>query len=137
MTEANVVPRGFRNNNPLNLRKSSNPWLGKIQNGTDPDFEQFVSIELGLRAAFINARTIMRRCTNPTVQKLINTWAPPSENNTMAYVHRVCESAKLVPTEPICFKKKAQMCAIFYAMVIVENGRALPKETIEKAYSLV
>lgn len=137
MNQTDYLPRGFRNKNPLNLRRSANKWLGKIEPGTDPEFEQFVSIEMGIRAALVNARTIMRRLRTPTVMKLIQTWAPPSENNTMAYVHRVCESARLLPNERIDFKKKTQMCSIFYAMIIVECGRAVPIKTIEDAYNMI
>ena len=48
--------RGLRNNNPLNLRKTSAKWLGKIPS-TDKDFEQFTSLEMGLRAGAINIKT--------------------------------------------------------------------------------
>ena len=47
------LPRGLRNNNPLNIRRSSQPWRGKVANPTDKDFEQFISMEDGLRAAFV------------------------------------------------------------------------------------
>jgi hypothetical protein len=49
--------RGLRNNNPLNIRKTAAKWTGKISDGADKEFEQFISLELGLRAGAINIRT--------------------------------------------------------------------------------
>mgnify|MGYP007032335315 CR=1 FL=1 len=38
------LPRGIRNNNPLNIR-IGNVWLGEVQSPDDPEFEQFVSMK--------------------------------------------------------------------------------------------
>jgi hypothetical protein len=43
-----IIPRGIRNNNPLNIR-IGNTWLGERPEPTDHDFEEFVSMEYGLR----------------------------------------------------------------------------------------
>ena len=40
------IPRGIRNNNPLNIR-IGNQWLGERPCPNDPSFEQFVSMECG------------------------------------------------------------------------------------------
>ncbi len=47
----NNEARGFRNNNPGNIRHGE-PWLGLAEDQTDPDFCQFVSVEYGIRAMF-------------------------------------------------------------------------------------
>ena len=39
------IPRGYRNNNPLNIRISSSNWLGKVSPNTDGPFEQFSDIK--------------------------------------------------------------------------------------------
>lgn len=86
------VPRGIRNNNPLNIRRTSIPWIGKVGQPTDDDFEQFESMAFGLRAAMINLRTIARRLEKKggiTIAKVIAVWAPPHENDTAAYAERV------------------------------------------------
>lgn len=54
-----IIPRGIRNNNPLNI-KIGNNWLGEVTDPTDPIFEQFVSMKYGLRAAFIILRRYIR-----------------------------------------------------------------------------
>lgn len=47
MTNPKKTPRGIRNNNPMNLRISSNAWRGKIP-GTDKSFETFIDPEHGI-----------------------------------------------------------------------------------------
>ncbi len=76
--------RGVRNNNPLNLRKTNTGWKHKVE-GTDTEFETFSSMMWGVRASLRNMRTHYYRGVN-TIQKMISIWAPPSENNTNAYV---------------------------------------------------
>ena len=53
-----ALPRGIRNNNPLNIRKGNN-WKGERPNQTDKEFEEFESMQMGLRAAFILLRNYM------------------------------------------------------------------------------
>ena len=49
------IPRGIRNNNPLNLRVGNN-WKGEVSQPTDHTFEQFTEMKWGVRAAFIVLR---------------------------------------------------------------------------------
>ena len=38
----NTLPRGYRNNNPLNIRiNSANNWAGKVSPNNDGNFAQF------------------------------------------------------------------------------------------------
>lgn len=132
------MPRGLRNNNPLNLRKSSNRWLGKIYNGSDPAFEQFTSLEMGIRAGMINARTIAhRQCPNNTLKDLIHTWAPGSDkNNTEAYIRNVSFKAGLHPDYLVNYKDSKRFCALIRAMIYVECGVMLEQSIINTAYVL-
>lgn len=80
--------RGIRNKNPFNIRKSmNNNWLGKID-GSDRDFETFNSMVLGLRAGLKLLFTYIDRGDN-TIEKIIQRFAPPSENSTNAYIEYV------------------------------------------------
>lgn len=134
----NSIPRGIRNNNPLNLRKSDNDWLGKIKDGKDPAFEQFTSILYGIRAAFINARTIMRRNKDCTLEKLIETWAPSSDgNNTEAYITKVAKWSRVGRKEVLNFKNKEQMVEVMWAMARVECGTTVLHVHFENAYEMV
>ena len=44
--------RGIRNNNWLNIRRSSNNWQGKTKDQLDQKFVTFVTPEYGYRAAW-------------------------------------------------------------------------------------
>ena len=50
MKKTKKLPRGLRNNNPLNIRKGAQRWQG--QTGNDGAFCIFESMEYGYRAAF-------------------------------------------------------------------------------------
>lgn len=76
--------RGCRNNNPFNIKKSRHNWIGKIQ-GDDPIFETFVHIGYGLRAGIKLLLTYIDRGYD-TPRKIINRFAPSTENNTSYYL---------------------------------------------------
>ena len=114
--------RGIRNNNPLNIR-IGNTWLGEVPNPTDSEFEQFVSILYGLRAAFVILRRYIRRYGRNTLRKIIPAWAPRSENDTDTY-----------PDALIDFADEPTMVAIVRAMAFVECHADIPTDTITKAY---
>ena len=132
---AKVTPRGIRNNNPLNIR-IGNTWLGERSNPTDQEFEEFVSMEFGLRAAFMILRRYIRRYGKNTVSSIISTWAPASENNTIRYIDTVCDRTGLTPTQPIQYEDGLTMCKLVYAMAIVECGQPVDMKVIEKAYKM-
>lgn len=130
----------MRNNNPLNLRLSNNPWLGKVKNNTDGSFEQFVSLTYGIRAAIINIRTIVRRANGPvTMAELIHKWAPMSDgNNTYAYIDKVEELSNIRRHERIDYRNKKQIAELITAMATVENGKAcITQNDVLSAYALV
>jgi len=79
--------RAVKNNNPLNIRFSeSNKWQGQV--AENKGFCVFSTPEWGWRAAMKLANSHIRRGHN-TIEKLITKWAPPSENDTAAYVRFV------------------------------------------------
>lgn len=136
-----TLPRGLRNNNPLNLRISNNPWLGKVKNNTDGAFEQFTTIEYGYRAAFRNIRTIVQRRSaqdnTTTVRQLIHVWAPGSDgNNEAAYCQSVQKHSSINPDELVIIKNKEFMCKLVYGMAVTENGQAVSRAQIDSAYNL-
>ena len=130
-----VTPRGIRNNNPLNIR-IGNTWLGERANPIDQDFEEFVTIEYGLRAAFLILRRYIRRYHKNTVSSIVSTWAPSSENNTLRYIDTVCHRTGLTPTQPIAYEDKTTMCRLVAAMAFVECGQPIDEKKIEKAYDM-
>lgn len=129
-------PRGIRNNNPLNIR-IGNTWLGEVPNPTDSDFEQFVSMEYGLRAAFCILRRYIRRYGRNTPSKIISAWAPTSENNTQHYIDVVCRRSMIAPDESIDYADENTMCRLVKAMAFVECGVDIDSSIIEKSYYMV
>lgn len=135
MASSQKIPRGIRNNNPLNIR-IGNVWLGEVDNPTDPAFEQFKTIEYGLRAGFIILRRYIRRYNKRTIQEIVSTWAPSNENNTKAYINSVCSTMKRDADEKLRYEDKPTMCALVDAMIRVECGQAIDMKKIQKGYDM-
>lgn len=130
-----VVPRGIRNNNPLNIR-IGNTWLGEVAEPTETEFEQFVSMKYGLRAGFIILRRYIRRYKRDTVRKIIEAWAPSSENNTLEYIAVVCDRMHITSDTQVDYGDRDTMCALVQAMAYVEVGEVIPLQTIIDAYKI-
>ena len=126
--------RGIRNNNPLNIRLGDN-WKGLRQEQTDKAFCQFVSMEYGLRAAFVIIFNYLKKRVD-TPDKIIKRWAPPSENNTEAYITRVCKIGSLPRHEVIKKTNAPRLCRLVWAMAQVECGQIVSYGLIENAYHL-
>ena len=127
------LPRGIRNNNPLNIR-IGNVWLGEVASPTDNEFEQFVSMFYGLRAGFILLRRYIRRYHLTTVPDIISRWAPGSENNTVKYIDTVCQLSGIAPDTQIKYEDEETLVNLVDAMILVECGQHVDRATIIKAY---
>lgn len=130
-----VIPRGLRNNNPLNIR-IGNTWLGEREHPTDGEFEEFVSLACGLRAAFIILRRYIRRYNLNTVRLIVERWAPRNENETEKYIQFVCKDTGLMPDATIQYANEKTMCKLVGAMAFVECGQRIEEDEIIKGYSL-
>lgn len=128
-------PRGIRNNNPLNIR-IGNVWLGEVADPTDPNFEQFVSMTYGVRAAFVLLRRYIRHYHRTTIPEVIAAWAPASENNTTAYIDRVSSISGIAVDDTLEFENQDQMYRLVDAMVQVECGQKIDFDTIRKGYKI-
>lgn len=135
MTKTKTIPRGIRNNNPLNIRQG-NVWLGEVEHPDDPEFEQFCTMEYGLRAAFVILRRYIRHYGHDTIRSIISTWAPSSENNTKAYIIQVCTRMKMAADAPIKYEDSETMCRLVSAMCLVECGQKIDESKIAKAYAM-
>ena len=87
------MKRGIRNNNPLNIRRSNDSWIGARPEQTDKEFVQFQTMAYGYRAAWKILQSYYQHfCTlskHFTVRSIISRWAPPTENDTEAYIRSV------------------------------------------------
>lgn len=130
-----VVPRGIRNNNPLNIR-IGNTWLGERQNPQDSSFEEFVSIEYGYRAAFCLLRRYIRRYHKNTIAMIISTWAPSSENNTQRYIDFVANAMKISSDTPINYADEDTMVHLVAAMQMMECGVPANLDKVKRGYMM-
>lgn len=93
-----MTARGIRNNNPGNLRHGPQ-WQGLAIHQPDNAFSTFVSMEYGIRALLLNLRGYFLVHELSTVREIINRWAPPSENDTRAYVAQVARALGVGPDD--------------------------------------
>lgn len=139
--DKSIVPRGIRNNNPLNIRVGNN-WRGEKTVKHDRAFEEFTSMEFGVRAGFIILRKYMTGYNGltrkfNTIDLIIRRWAPASENNTESYISQVCKLSGIQRHQQISFSQRSMMVAIVDAMIRVECGQSIDTKIIESAYDLV
>jgi len=134
------IPRGIRNNNVGNLILTNIKWQGKVPNdkNTDGKFEQFISMDYGVRAMLIDIKGDIEKDGLNTITKLITKYAPPHENNTKNYITLV--SAKTgIGANAVLKTDKDTMIKLGSALSGVENGWSytLPNSEIEKGYNLM
>lgn len=129
------IPRGIRNNNPLNIR-IGNTWLGERDQPIDHEFEEFVAIEYGYRAAFIILRRYIRRYKKNTITKIVSTWAPASENNTQKYIDFVSQKMGIANDLPILYEDKASMTQLVAAMQLMECGVPADMAKVSRGYDM-
>lgn len=127
--------RGMRNNNPGNLRISANKWINKVpkDKNTDGAFEQFTSMEYGIRAMMMDIRSDIKKGSN-TIEKLINQYAPPHENNTGKYIATIADTLATTSTIPLDITNRKTIPAIAQGIIKVECGATYDFNSIKAVY---
>ena len=122
--DTDTRPRGIRNNNPGNIRWSTIQWRGLVPEGqrTDDTFCQFVDAYHGLRALALNLHTYWVNDGLHTVRGIIERWAPPSENDTDAYVTTVAERMHVSADADITLADSLTLRDLVEAIITEENG---------------
>jgi hypothetical protein len=111
--------RGFRNCNPGNIRPGQH-FHGEV--GVDEgNYSIFVNPHFGIRAIAVDLRTKIRHGLN-TVAKIIFKYAPPSENDTVAYVKAVCHDIGFKSDTVIDADDEPTLCKFVRAIIVHENG---------------
>lgn len=132
-----MEPRGIRNNNPGNLRRTKDPWQGLAAQQNDGEFFQFESAVYGLRAIARTLITYQDRHGLKTVRQLIERWAPPVENHTEAYVRFVAKAVGAVPDASVDVHRYEVLRPLVVAIVRFENGmQPYSDAQIDKALAL-
>lgn len=128
------LSRGLRNNNPCNLIITKNKWVGKIEKSEDEKFEQFLTMELGIRAAIISISNQIKK-GKITIERLITNYAPSNENDTHNYINLVCKMMNMTKNE-VFIETAYEMFKLIKAIIIIENGidaEKIKDETIVNA----
>ena len=130
-----AMTRGYRNRNPGNIRKTEKLWEGEVK-GTDEDFKTFRSMAYGYRALFALLREYISKDYN-TIEKIINRYAPSSENATEAYIATVSRRAGIAPEDVLNFVNINKIKDIVAAISYVENGIPPNIVEIDNGYKLL
>jgi hypothetical protein len=115
--------RGMRNNNPGNLKElpgDSTQWVGERATDDDPLFEEFTSMEAGIRAL---GRVLNTYAANGfvTPRAIANRYAPQSDDNpTSEYALFIAEYAGVDDIDDAVLPEKK--IETMRAIIHFENG---------------
>ncbi len=119
-----TLPRGIRNNNPGNLRRTTDPWQGLSKNKSDTAFFVFTNAAYGIRAL---ARTLISYQDKQglhTITQIINRFAPASDNNnTTAYIASVAKQTDFHADRTLDMHDFDNLCPLVKAIIQHENGQ--------------
>lgn len=135
-----TMTRGYRNNNPGNIRLTYRDgkkyyWKGEID-GTDTAFKTFKNIAYGYRAIFALLKEYIGKGYN-TIEKIISRYAPSSENNTNAYVSTVTKRVGITKDTKIAASDLVTLTKLVSAISYVENGLPANEVDIEEGKKLL
>ena len=136
--EAAKHPRGVRNANPGNLRAGQH-----FKGEGDPDPQGYARFgptndgmsaeDNGIRAIAVDLLTKYRRGL-VTVESIISVYAPPSENDTKAYVKAVADELGVTPYAWLHLTEGDVLCKFVTAIIRHECGTVpYSKERIARA----
>ncbi|MDA8260210.1 MAG: structural protein P5 [Betaproteobacteria bacterium] len=127
-----ILTRGERNCNPGNIeRRDGTVWQGQADDqAADSRFVVFENPVFGIRALAKVLLAYYHKHGLDTVRGIIDRWAPPSENNTGAYVNHVATvlgvgiDAKIDVTDPETLE------VLVRAIIEHENGRCVYADNV-------
>ncbi len=134
------LPRGIRNNNPGNIREAPGDktmWVGERATDDDSQFEEFETMEYGLRALMKVLLNYIKKYKLKTVPEIIRRYAPSNENDTEAYINAVLRKTgwerdyKVKPVKEDIFKLVKAIC------YIENGGNYITNEQLETAWNML
>lgn len=124
-----MATRGVRNANPGNIRKSKDQWEGAI--GDDGEFVIFDSPESGVRALGKNLLSYGLQGYD-SIEKIINRWAPPNENDTQAYIDSVVAATGIPATQSLDLSDPDTLSSLAQAISFHETGSRYDPEVYQQ-----
>lgn len=117
-----TLPRGIRNHNPGNIRRTATLWRGMhADQSADPAFIVFQEPLWGLRALGRLLRTYYDVYQCRTVAAIIGRYAPPTENDTAAYRAAVAGALRVTVDQALP-RDVPTWVGLMQAIVRHENG---------------
>lgn len=117
-----TIPRGIRNHNPGNLvYVETIQWQG--QTGHDGRFCTFDSADNGIRALCKQLLAYQDKYGLRTIRAIISRWAPPSENDTEAYIRAVAHFMVTAEGDLLELHNDTVLTALATAIITHENGQ--------------
>lgn len=123
--------RGYRNRNPLNLKK---PPSGKFLGTKEYDDQNhiiFENFQYGIRGALVDLRTKFGRGLN-TITKIIKVWAT---GNQVPYINYLASKTGFGANEVLKYDKET-MRKLVYWMGGFESQFGITAEDFEKAWTM-
>ena len=114
-----MATRGIRNNNIGNIRVSKDQWEGAT--GDDGSFVTFDTPDSGVRALAKNLMSYGRQGYD-SIEKIINRWAPPNENDTQSYINSVVAATGIPATQSIDLTNPDVLASLSEAIGYHETG---------------
>lgn len=133
-TGAARLPRGIRNNNPLNIRRSTSHWMGKVYNSTDQSFEQFAKMIFGIRAGMVLLTRHVLCYRLRTLKGIVHIWAPDGDggNNERAYCNALMQRGVTSDVQ----MTKDWLYTLMAAMCEVESQFTLTRKDFNEAFAI-
>lgn len=118
---------GAKLNNPFDLKVSPYfRWQGEIAatTGTQDELCEFDTLENGLRAGFKDIYNAWKFDGLPTLRALVYHYAPPTENDSEAYLSGACASTGWGPDDPLALGVQANLLSCGRGFLIEEQGQS-------------
>jgi hypothetical protein len=129
------LSRGLQNNNPGNVRLSSDRWMGQVTENeqTDTDFVQFIDLPFGIRAMMTVIMNYVITAGVTTLYTLVEKYDYPGRDRY--YTFLMNQGNKRLPRTEDEFKK------LIADMIIMENGidgrQNIDQVDLSQGYALV
>jgi hypothetical protein len=118
-----TMTRGLRNNNPFNLEDDGvTAWEGLATPRNDGPYLVFTNASYGIRAGGKNVSNyVLLDGISPTIAELITRFAPPTENDTAAYIADVASQLGVDPNAALNIPG-GDLLPLAKAIISHENG---------------
>lgn len=133
------MTRGLMLNNPMNIEEDHINWHGQIKPTADPQhfLAQFDTMVNGVHAG---ARSLLNQQLLHGLDSwglIITRYAPPSSNDTMAYIKTMANATGVGPNDKIDLRDFDFMVLSCKAIIRQEQGKnnGVPDDVIQKGVS--